>query len=205
MGDNGLPSQLPIFSVTSEDDTNLCGSGNRLVEIRATPSHPPAQAQEEEEAGGVGGGRASVGTWKASAFRVPTANLFPVHGELSAVRARQSEQLATLRARGQESSYLYVMQEMALQVLEREELEYVVVKNEDRRRKGRVWWGRRKCKSADGPQELNRALKELQRGLLDPVGLGPNTRFLGLTSDVLAEISLFAQGYQGGPGGVKSR
>ena len=69
-----------------------------------------------------------------STSRMATWELFPGPGVLEAVRAKLRQDVVHLKNHGQEGSHRYVMQEMALMVLERDNVEYVVqeVKTEER-------------------------------------------------------------------------
>jgi hypothetical protein len=128
--------------------------------------------------------------------RIATSDLFPGPGELAAVHAKLREELVHLKAHGQEGSHRYVMQEMALGVLERKEVEYIVLQEEEGGREGKK--RSRKGRRSSNTQQLGYALEELQRGVLAPVGLDPRrTRFLGVASDILADISLVVQGHGG--------
>lgn len=130
-----------------------------------------------------------------STSRIATSELFPGPGELAAVHAKLREELVHLKAHGQEGSHRYVMQEMALRVLERKEVEYIVLAEEDQEG---TKSGRRKGRRKSNTQQLGYALEELQRGVLAPVGLDPRrTRFLGVASDILADISLVVQEHGG--------
>lgn len=128
--------------------------------------------------------------------RIATSELFPGSRELAAVHAKLRGELVHLKAHGQEGSHRYVMQEMALRVLERKEVEYIVLPREEGGEEGKKRGGGRKRSS--NTQQLGYALEELQKGVLAPVGLDPRrTRFLGVASDILADISLVVQGHGG--------
>eukprot|EP00624_Nannochloropsis_granulata_P000107 evm.model.NODE_1036_length_14192_cov_28.241686.1 len=150
--------------------------------------------QSEEEAEEKDGDLAAT----TNTSRIATRELFPGAGALEAVRAKLRQDVVRLKNHGQEGSHRYVMQEMALRVLERDEVEYVVHEAEEDEGKKRSGRRRRRRMRRSNTQQLEYALEELQRGLLAPVGLDPRqTRFLGLTPDILADISLVVQGHGG--------
>lgn len=202
-----MPSQLPTFSLDSQFcDTSAGGHGHLLLlpatGTQASSSLPPPPEQGQQQ--GLKSTRMQdeeeddddfVSRTKTSC--IATMELFPGPGELGAVHAKLREELVHLKAHGQEGSHRYVMQEMALRVLERKEVEYVVLQTEEGGREGGQERKRRNWRSSN-TQQLGYALEELQRGVLAPVGLDPRrTRFLGVAPEILADISLVVQGHGG--------
>ncbi|GAB5034597.1 Hypothetical protein NocV09_02000470 [Nannochloropsis oceanica] len=196
-GDISIPSQLPTFSLDSPcyDTSAGAGGGGHLVLLPATDTQGPLslrmQAEEEEEEAE----KDFAATTSTS--RMATWELFPGPGVLEAVRAKLRQDVVHLKNHGQEGSHRYVMQEMALMVLERDNVEYVVQEVKTEERKKRRGW-RRGRKVGSDTQQLGFALEELQKGVMAPAGLDPRqTHILGLAPDILADISLMVQGYGG--------
>ena len=209
-----MPSQLPTFSLDSQCcDTSAGGGGGghgHLLLLPATgtqasSSLPPLKEQGQQEA--INSTRMNEEEEEeedddfipiTNTSRITTSELFPGPGELAAVHAKLREELVHLKAHGQEGSYRYVMQEMALKVLERKEVEYIVLQTEEGGEEGKKRGRSGGRKRSSNTQQLGYALEELQRGVLAPVGLDSRrTRFLGLASDILADISLVVQGHGG--------
>ena len=187
-GTSSLPSQLPTFSLDSE----CAETGTGAVPTTAAVSH----VHDEESPPLLALGRSSN---RSSTLRIPTAQVFPGKGELAAVHAQLREELAQLKARGLIGSYRYVQQEMALGVLGRHELEYVVESRSNAHKWKEGGGGgipaHHQSKMPDGAADtqLGHAFDALQRAVLAPAGLPPKTRFLGVGADTMASLSLVAQ------------
>jgi hypothetical protein len=201
-GMSSLPSQLPTFSLDSECAETGASMQFSMTALRMQIDDDDNQKEQSPLALAMG----SSGT-----FRIPTAQVFPGKGELAAVHAQLRQELTQLKARGLEGSYRYVQQEMALGVLERNELEYVVEKRStaarsgDKGQQGNGGGGRggrgggdglsthRKMPDGAADTQLGHALDALQRAILAPAGLPAKTRFLGVGADTMAALSLVAQ------------